>query len=210
MGDTTVQTGTQPNTMPQGDPAGTTTPPVQPAQQNGNGATPPTQKTGKDDEPLGPAGLKALQAERQRVDQLQNELKSLEPLKQLAAALGNGDANQGKSEIEQLNEKFAKYEADLSEERKSRWKAELAIEFGLTTKQAKRLQGATREEMAADAAELVEDFKVEAQREQQAKNGARPKPDRSQGGGQQSAPNSGLDQAKAQIAKRFGDKNKTT
>jgi hypothetical protein len=200
MGDTTVQTGTQPTQ--QGDPAGQTTPTAQPVQQNGNGATPPVQGSSKDDEPLGPAGMKALKAERERVDALQNELKSLEPLKKLAAALGNGDAAQGKSEIEQLNEKFAQYEKDLAEERRGRLREQVARQFDLPDDLAELLKGANAEELKAHA-ETLQKYVPDAQKA--GKKPGAPKPDRSQGSGQADRP-SGAQQAKEQLAKRFPTK----
>lgn len=189
-------------------PAGQQTPP-NPAPPNGatpQGNLPPAGE--KPDEPLGPAGLKALQAERDRADRFEKELKALEPLKRVAAALGNGDEAQGKSEVEQLNEKFAKYEQELVQERQERWKAELANEFGLTAAQAKRLIGTTRDEMKADAEQLVKDFEVKPKG---ASSGpARPKPDRSQGGGGSNGHVSAREQGLEQARRRGFLKDKTT
>ena len=205
MGDTTVQTGTAP-TQQQGDPAAQNTQP----NQNGNGATPPG-KTDQDDKPLGPAGERALQAERERGNRLEGEIRamkdSMKPLERLLQALAPGDESKGKSEVEQLNEKFAKYDEDLKAERQERWKAELANEFGLTTAQAKRLVGSTRDEMKADAEQLVKDFEVKPK--QAVGERPRPKPDRSQGGGQ-AAGSTAKDQAQAQLERRGFGKQTTT
>jgi hypothetical protein len=205
MGDTTVQTGTQPNTTPQGDPAGT-----QQNQngQNGNGATPP-EKTGEGDKPLGPAGERALKAERERGDRLEGEIRamkdSMKPFDRLLEALAPNDEGKAKSEVQLLNEKFAKYDDDLKTERQERWKAELANEFGLTAAQARRLIGATRDEMKADAEELVKDFEVQPKT---AAGAGRPKPDRSQGGGSGQGGASGKDAGLAEARRRGFIKDK--
>lgn len=127
------------------------------------------------DKPLGPNGEKALQAERDARKELEKKLAALAPLEKLAAALGGGDAAKGKSEIEQLTERQAKFEEDVATEREARWRAEVANEKGLTAVQAGRLKGATREELAADADKLVTDFGITP-----GKPGT-PKPDPSQG-----------------------------
>jgi hypothetical protein len=144
------------------------------------GTVPETGKT-DGDEPLGPNGLKALEAEREARKDLEKRLNALKPLEQIAAALGGGDADKGKSEIEQLAERHAELAESIVEERQARWRAELANEYGLTPKQARRLAGATRDEMTADAEDLVKDFEVKPKNA--GVNGLRPKPDRSQGGG---------------------------
>lgn len=137
---------TQPNpaptepTPPAGDPPAPTNP------------TPPPAA----DEPLGPPGLRALQAERERVDALQKELAALAPLKQFAASLGAGTpAADGKNEVQLLTDRLAQHEADLAAERRARWCAEIAAEKGISSQLAARLQGATREELAADADTLA-------------------------------------------------------
>jgi hypothetical protein len=204
MGDTTVQTGTQPNTKPQGDPAGTQE--TRPADNNGQG------------DQLGEAGVKALHEEREARkaeaaarkeeakarQELQKRLDALKPFEALAQQLGNGDAAKGTSEIEQLGERHAQLEKEIREERDARWRAELAHEHGLTPKQASRLRGSTRDEMDADAKELVADFQIQETAAAGKKPGA-PKPDRSQGSGQADRP-SGAQQAKEQLAKRFPTK----
>ncbi len=206
MGDTTVQPGTQPTTQ-QGDPAGQNTAPNQSTNGNGQSATA--------DEPLGDAGVKALHEERaarkaeaEARKALEKRLDALKPFEEIAAKFGDGDAKKGTSELQQLTERHAQLEKDIRDERDARWRAELAHEHGLTAAQAKRLMGSTRDEMAADAAEMVKEFGIDAKREQTAKNGARPKPDRSQGGGQSATP-SAKDQANAQLEKRFGKKTTT-
>lgn len=154
---------------PPGDPAPTPDPTPTPA-------APPV-----DEQPLGPAGIKALQAERKAREDLEKKLAALAPLQQLADALGGGPRQPGgKSEVELLNERFAQLEQTATEERAARWRLEVAAEKGLTPQQAARLAGGTREELAADADTLLELFPA-------APPGPRtPAPDPSQGarGGQ--------------------------
>lgn len=150
----------EPTTPPAGDPP---TPPTTPP------ADPP-----EGDKPLGPGGEKALAAEREARKALEKQIAALAPLQKLAEALGTGTpAANGKSEVELLNERFAEHEKTVAEERAARWRAEVAHEKGLTPQQAARLQGATRDELVADADALVALFPT-------AKPGT-PVPDPSQG-----------------------------
>lgn len=193
-------------------PDGTTTvppvpaaPPV-PAPPNATApATGTVSDAGKTDagEPLGPNGLKALEAEREARKELEKRLNALKPFEQIAAAFGGGDAAKGKSEIEQLAEQHAQLAESIVEERQARWRAELANEFGLTVNQARRLTGASRDEMKADAEDLVKDFEVKPKTT--GVNGAKPKPDRSQGGGAGSAAD-GKAAGLAEARRRFGTK----
>ena len=149
----------EPTTPPAGDPPTPTTPPVAPPEG---------------DKPLGPGGEKALAAEREARKALEKQIAALAPLQKLAEALGTGTPEAaGKSEVELLNERFAEHEKTVAEERAARWRAEVAHEKGLTPQQAARLQGATREELTADADALVALFPA-------AKPGT-PAPDPSQG-----------------------------
>lgn len=68
-------------------------------------------------------------------------------------------------EIDKLKEKSPNVEKlELEKAR-----LELAIENGLTVKQAKRLQGSTKEELAADVAELLEDLGKKDEKSEQEK-----------------------------------------
>lgn len=147
-------------------PTPTPTPTPAPTPTEPTGATPPAptpEPPKPEDKPLGPAGERALAAERDARKALEKELASLAPLKSLAEALGAGkpEAN-GKSEIELLNERFAAHEKTLAEERAARFRAEVAHEKGLTPAQAARLQGGTREELLADADALLALFPAAA------------------------------------------------
>jgi hypothetical protein len=138
---------TQPTPVPTppADPAPVPTPPPTPAPKEPEG-----------DKPLGPGGEKALAAERARVKELERQMAELSPLKQLAEVITGGQKpKDGKSEAELLNERFDAYETELSKERGARWRAEIAAEKGLSAQQAARLNGATREELLADADELL-------------------------------------------------------
>jgi hypothetical protein len=131
------------------EPAPTSTPTPAPAPA-------PVPKEPEGDKPLGPAGEKALNAERARVKELERQMAELSPLKQLAEVINGGQKpKDGKSEAELLNERFDAYEQQLATERGARWRAEIAAEKGLSAQQAARLNGTTREELLADADELL-------------------------------------------------------
>lgn len=66
--------------------------------------------------------------------------------------------NAGKSENEKLTDRVAQAEKDLADARAHALRLEVAAEKGLTPSQAKRLVGSTREELEADADELVDTF----------------------------------------------------
>jgi len=76
------------------------------------------------DAPLGQPGLKALQAERDRVTTLENELRSLKPLKEQMDALrgvfGDKAADPGKDIVTTLQEQVAAMQRDTLVERVAR------------------------------------------------------------------------------------------
>lgn len=136
-------------TPPPGDPAPTPTPPPTPAPP----ADPP------EDKPLGPAGERALAAEREARKALERQLAELSPLKDFAAALSGGKKPEGgKSEVDLLNERFAQLEQAANEERAARWRVEVAQAKSLTPEQAAWLQGSTQEELLASADRLLAAF----------------------------------------------------
>jgi hypothetical protein len=151
-----------PATPPAGDPPATP-PPAVPHLQNKPDPkpeppkpTPPAKDdNGKPDEPLGENGLKALQAEREARKALEDRLKKLTPLEKLAEALGGGDPEKGKSELEQITERQARIEKELADERATRWKLEAITQHKLPAEWADRLRGATRDELLADAESLA-------------------------------------------------------
>ncbi|WP_330473820.1 hypothetical protein [Terrabacter sp. C0L_2] len=76
------------------------------------------------DEPLGQPGLKALQAERDRVTALENELKGFKPLKEQMDALrgifGDKAADPGKDIVTTLQDQVAEMRHDTLVERVAR------------------------------------------------------------------------------------------
>lgn len=148
-------------TPPPGDPAaaqpGTATPPVPAPPPAAPAVEPPAANAtpaASGGELLGEAGLRALQAERANVQALKDELKTLEPLKKLAEALGAGDPAKGKTDVEQVTERLKAHEDDLAKERTARWRAEVAHSSGFTPEQAEELRGSTKEELTAHAEKL--------------------------------------------------------
>lgn len=117
-----------------------------------------------DADQLGDAGKKALAAEREQRKAAEKKLAAYEKAEQAKT-----DAD--KSEAEKRAAADAR--ADAAELRATR--LEVAHEKGLTPAQAKRLVGSTREELEADADEVLRDFPVTP-------TGPKvPKPDPSQG-----------------------------
>jgi hypothetical protein len=64
-----------------------------------------------------------------------------------------------KSDTQKLEDRATTAEQQLAAERRTAVRLEVAIEKGLTPTQAKRLVGDTKEELAADADELLKSFK---------------------------------------------------
>jgi hypothetical protein len=150
------------------------------------------------DQPLGPAGQKALAAERDARKALERQLAELAPLKELAAALTGGQRPaDGKSEADLVNERIAQLEKAANDERAARWRLEVAQAKGLTAEQAAWIAGDSLEDLNASADRLLAAFPA-------APAGPRtPAPDPSQGarGGQ---PGPDL-QAQIEAAKARGD-----
>lgn len=135
----------EPTTMPPA--TGDTTPPA-----------PPAPSAPAD---LGDAGKKALdeertarrEAEKARKD-LEARLKELEPLAAKAKQLEDSK----KTETEKLGEKLTAAEKRAVEAEQKALRLEVASAKGLTQAQAKRLVGTTKEELEADADELLTSF----------------------------------------------------
>lgn len=133
------------------------TQPAEPTTTPPTGATPPApappaDPPPADDKPLGPAGQKALAAEREARQALEKQVAALAPLSKLAEALGlDPAAKPGKSEVEALAERLGNQERELANERGLRLRLEVAAEKGLTPAQAARLQGVDRDALVADA-----------------------------------------------------------
>lgn len=149
-----------------------TDPPKPPA-----GEPPPAKEDG--DKALGDAGKKALETEREARRAAEKELAKYRKAEQEKA-----DADKGEAE----KRAAAEARAEAAELRALR--LEVAAEKGLTPAQAKRLVGASREELEKDADEILVDFPA-------TKQPAAPKPDPSQGprGGAPAARPTSLGQA---------------
>lgn len=142
-------------------------PPVPPVPQPPTPPSPPTDPPKPPDDPLGEGGKKALEAERKRANDAEKELAKYRKAEQ-----DKLDAD--KSEAEKraaAEERAAKAELAVA-------RLEVAAEKGLTPAQARRLQGATREELAADADQILIDFPVTTATPA---GPTAPKPDPSQG-----------------------------
>jgi len=124
-------------------------------------------------EHLGDAGKKALDAMKSERNAARTELRDAK-----AKLAEYEKAEQAKAEADKSEaEKRAAAEQRAAEAELRATRLEVAHEKGLTPAQAKRLVGATREELAADADEILRDFPTTpAPPERKV-----PKPDPSQG-----------------------------
>lgn len=84
--------------------------------------------------------------------------KRLKELEEKSARLDQIE-EAGKTETEKLNAQVAQLTQELSQAQTERLRLEVATSKGLTAAQAKRLVGATQEELEADADELLSTFK---------------------------------------------------
>lgn len=87
---------------------------------------------------------------------LRAKLKELEPLAAKAKELEDA----GRSDLEKLTARAEQAERTASQHEARALRLEVAFEKGLTPAQAKRLVGASREELEADADEILRDFPV--------------------------------------------------
>lgn len=109
---------------------------------------------GGDPGDLGDAGKKALAEERRARREAEARLKELEPLAAKARQLEEAK----KSEAEKLTEKLTAAEKRAAEAESKALRMEVATAKGLTQAQAKRLVGTTKEELEADADDLLKSF----------------------------------------------------
>lgn len=91
-----------------------------------------------------PEVAKALRAANKEAEKLRLELKAFQ--------------DRDKTDAEKLAERAAAAEKRAEETEARALRLEVAAEKGLTLRQAKRLSGATRKELEADADELLEDL----------------------------------------------------
>ncbi len=94
---------------------------------------------------------KALEAERKARREAEKQLRDLNArLKEIE--------DKDKSEVDRLREQVEQLKSEATTATAKAIRAEVAAEKGLTAAQAKRLAGATREELEADADEILEAF----------------------------------------------------
>jgi hypothetical protein len=110
--------------------------------------------TGDGDGMTTDAGKAALKKERDRVRALEAELKDLKPLADAAKKAEDEKLGEVEKLTKQLAEANAK--ADANAAKADRY--EVALEKGLNLTRAKRLVGTTRDELVADADELLADL----------------------------------------------------
>lgn len=125
---------------------------------------PATDSGDQSDDTLGDAGKKALDAERKARREAEQRLKDVEAqLKELS--------DKDKSEVEKLREAVTALTKERDDSAAKVLRFEVASEKGLTPAQAKRLVGVTKEELEADADEILEAFPASS-------SGATPPPSR--------------------------------
>ena len=142
-------------------------------------------EAGKPEDQLGDAGKKLLADQRTEIKELKAKLGKLDgldidALTNLANALGGKPSGDTKTDLERLTERLAEVEESAATERLARLRLEVATDKGLTPRQAARLQGNTRDELAADADDLLATFPQQASNGQPAGGGS-PRPDPTQG-----------------------------
>lgn len=131
---------------------GQPTPPADPKPADPTPTEPTTEPATGDG--LGEAGRKALAEERAARKELEKQLKALQerdPVKAIAEALGVKPATNGADALTTLTEQVKALQREQAEATLKAARLEIAAEKGLTPLQAARLQGTTREELAADA-----------------------------------------------------------
>jgi hypothetical protein len=101
---------------------------------------------------LGEAGKKALQQERRARKAAEKELEEIKARLQ-------GIEDKDKSESDKLREAAATAEKKAQDAELRAMRLEVATEKGLTPAQAKRLVGATKEELESDADDFLESIK---------------------------------------------------
>lgn len=113
--------------------------------------------------PEGDEGKTFTQAELDRIiaDRLKREASKYADYDELKAKADKFDEHEAanKSEVDKLREQVETLTKSQTAAEAKALRAEVAMAKGLTDAQAKRLSGSTREELEADADELVEMFK---------------------------------------------------
>lgn len=112
---------------------------------------------------------KALDKARREAANYRTKVRELEPLASKAKELEDA----GRTELEKLTARAEQAERERTEAASRALRLEVAFHKGLTPAQAKRLVGGNRDELEADADEILRDFPV--------KTDGRPKGDVDQG-----------------------------
>jgi chromosome segregation ATPase len=120
---------------------------------------------------------KQLEKARRESAGYRTKVRELEPLASKAKELEDA----GRSEMEKLTARAEKAEQERAQVEAKALRLEVAFEKGLTPAQAKRLVGSSREELEADADEILRDFPA-------IKLDGRPKGDVDQGVRQKATP----------------------
>jgi chromosome segregation ATPase len=106
---------------------------------------------------LSPEALrKQLEKARKEAANYRTKVRELEPLATKAKELEDA----GRTELEKLTARAETAERERGELQARALRLEVAFEKGLTPGQAKRLVGGSREELEADAEEILRDFPV--------------------------------------------------
>lgn len=106
---------------------------------------------------LSPEALrKQLEKARKEAANYRTKVRELEPLASKAKELEDA----GRTELEKLTARAETAERERGELSAKALRLEVAFEKGLTPAQAKRLVGANRDELEADAEEILRDFPV--------------------------------------------------
>ncbi len=103
---------------------------------------------------------KKLEKANREAANYRSKVRELEPLASRARELEDA----GRSDTEKLTARAEMAERELQATRMQATRLEVAFEKGLTPAQAKRLVGSTREELEADADEVLRDFPVKSGR----------------------------------------------
>lgn len=129
------------------------------------GAKPKPKDDNDDDKPLGPAGEKALEAEREARRKLEKEVAKLTAAATKAEEEKQAAEDSKKDELVKLQEKVSAMETATQKAEEERLRLDVIMETapeGLPIAKARslarRLAGSTREELLEDAAELLADF----------------------------------------------------
>lgn len=138
-------------------------------------AEPTTPETGKPAETDWKAEAEKWKALSRKNEQRLKALEERDPVKDLLAKLGQEPAT-GADPAKALQDRIDAMERKTAEAEVRALRAEVAQAKGLTAAQARRLQGSTREELEADADDLLASFPAG-----QPTGAGTPRPDPSQG-----------------------------